>query len=347
MAGAMHDESRGRASEGFVRERAAGTVRLPLRFPTTWAVALPGHAPEMAARAEEWLRVRGVVRDEASARKFAELAVAEYANWPFATAAAAEAEVITAFLALWIFYDDVLEEADDGQRVRICDAIAGRPDTCPEGDAHLRCWWELGRRCADRMGPAWVERHAARFLAWVDAVRDESTAAAAFRRSGVSPASAEHLARRRLNIGMMPNIDFIEYQLGRELPAAVVEDPAVVRLSWLAAEAVAIINDLFGYAKDRHLRWANLVGCVQSESGASLGEAFATVVAMLGERIAAITACEVEVRRRVRDAAIEPWLQGMRHVIYGFARWHAMAPRYAAQYGLEDGRTLVLVVESG
>jgi hypothetical protein len=320
-------------------------IRIGLHFPRGWAVALPEHAREMETRAEAWLRDRGVIHDDAGAEKLAKLAVAEYANWPFASAEPERAEVITKFLALWIFYDDVIEERDDGQAARIHDAIAGRPAHGPDGNAHLHCWWELGRACAQVMSPAWVERHADRFTEWVTSVRMESIASAKFRAKGVPPSASEHLERRRLNIGMVPNVDFIEYQMGRELTPALHDDDDILRVTALAAEVVAIINDLFGLAKDRRLRWPNLVSCVQHELGGSLERAFEAVVTMLDERIAEITAVEARLLARVRERElVEAWLRGLHHVMYGFARWHAMAPRYTSTHGLEDGRVLQLVM---
>lgn len=319
--------------------------RIALHFPRTWAVALPEHAREMEARAGAWLRERGVIHDDAGAEKLEKLAVAEYANWPFASADPERAEVITKFLALWIFYDDVIEERDDGQATRIHDAVAGRPACGPDGNAHLHCWWELGRAYAQVMSPAWVERHADRFTEWVTSVRTESIASAKFRTKGVPPSSAEHLERRRLNIGMLPNVDFIEYQMGRELGPELHDDEDVVRISTLAAEVVAIVNDLFGLAKDRRLRWPNLVSCVQHERGVALEHAFEAVVTMLDERIAEIDVVEQRLLARTSDRElVDVWLAGMHHVMYGFARWHAMAPRYSATHELDGGRVLQLVI---
>lgn len=322
-----------------------GRTTALLELPHAWQVPLSPHAAAMQRSTEAWFRERGVIHDHLTATKFERLAVAEYACWPFPTANAERSEVITKFLALWIFYDDALEEDDDGMRAQIHDAIAGRPAVCPIGGPHLRCWWELGQAYAQCMSAAWVERHARLFTAWVDAVREESVAAAEFRATGSPPSASAHLERRRINIGMLPNIDFIEYQLERELPCALLEDPDVVQLSSVASEVVGIVNDLFGYAKDQHNRWPNLVSCVRDERGISLERAFIHVVAMLNRRIRSITALERRLFERLGDdALLVAWVQGLRHVMYGFTRWHAMASRYSAVHELEDGRTLELVL---
>lgn len=321
------------------QKRTKNITEVALNFPRSWVVPLSPLAYEMQDRAERWLRDRGVIHDEAGAEKFVKLAVAEYANWPFPTAPAEQAEIITKFLALWIFYDDVIEEADDGQQERIFEAIAGRPETCPEGNAHLRCWWELGRAYAKRMSPDWLQRHARRFSDWVSSVREESRAAAQFRKSGLYPSAAKHLERRGMNIGMMPNIDFIEYQTGRELPESLLCDPDMKQLAWLAAEVVAIINDIFGFEKDKRLNWCNLVSCLQQEFHISPEESFSWVADMHNARVRTIGLLEEKLLQKAYDRELlQGWLQGLRHVMYGFARWHAMAPRYRAVHQVDDQR---------
>lgn len=326
----------------------AGTDAVALIYPISWAVALSPFAHEAARRTESWLRERGVITDEAAATKFRRLAVAQYANWPFPTADLERAEVITKFLALWIFYDDAIEEQDDGQQPQIVRAIAGGLERCPPGDAHLRCWWELGRAYARTMSPDWLARHARRFGQWVDSVRDESRGAWRFRDSGVLPGAAEHLARRRLNIGMLPNIDFLEYQMGWELPTAIVDDADMQALAALSAEVVAIVNDLHGYTKDRTLAWCNLVPCLAHELAIAEDEAFHRAADMHNTRVRAAARREAQLLARSKDQpGMTRWIQGLRHIMYGFARWHAMAPRYRVHHELADaGQIQLRIVHS-
>lgn len=322
------------------------STKVFLSYPPDWVVALSPLAQEMQAKAERWLRDRGIIQDEAGAEKFRKLAVAEYANWPFPSAKPEQAEVITKFLSLWIFYDDRIEEADDGQRDKIYAAIAGLPESAPEGDAHLRCWWELGRSYARQMSPAWLKRHALRFADWVASVREEGEAAQAFRASGIYPNAAKHLERRSRNIGMSPNIDFLEYQMGWELPEALLADPDLRQLEYLSAEVVAIINDIFGFEKDRRLHWSNLVSCLEQEFHIPLAESFRWVADMHQARIRAIGLLEQTLLSRYRDLPqLKDWLQGLRHIMYGFARWHAMAPRYTARPEVGEGESVEIQIE--
>lgn len=314
-----------------------------LIYPTSWSVAPGRFADEAARDAESWLRERGVISDAAGREKFRQLAVGPYANWPFPSASRERAAVITRFLALWIFYDDAIEEHDDGQQAQIFRAIAGDLPVCPAGDAHLRCWWELGRAYAPTMSPAWRLRHARRFAAWVDSVRDESRGAQSLRASGVLPTAELHLARRRLNIGMLPNLDFLEYQMSWELPPELVHDPDMLALADLSAEVVALVNDLHGYTKDQNLAWCNMVPCVAHERHVPLAEAFRLVASMHNQRVRAAAQLERRLLARCPDQPhLARWVQGLRHIMYGFARWHAIAPRYRVRHELGDTRRIDL-----
>lgn len=308
-----------------------------LFYPSDWFVELHPLAYEMANRARGWLREKGVIHDAATEEKFEKLAVAEYANWPFPTTQADEAEIITKFLSLWIFYDDIIEEKSDGLQARIRKAIAGQLKSVSAKRPHLLCWSELGNAYARKMSRRWLNRHARRFSEWVDSVREESTAARRFRESGVYPPSIQHLQRRRMNIGMMPNVDFLELQMGRELPERLLKNRTFRQIEILAAEVVAIMNDLFGYTKDKKNRWSNLVSCLSHEFGISLFDAFHWAADLHNDRVRHIAQLEENLLEELpHEAILRPWLQGLHHILYGFSRWHAMAPRYRSVHSLSE-----------
>jgi len=314
-------------------------TEVSLRYPKSWVVAMNPLAKEMERRTELWLRKHGVIKDRAGEEKFRKLAVAEYANWSFPHADAERAEVLTKFLSLWIFYDDVIEEGDDGQQEKIFAAIAGQPETCPEGDCHLRCWWELGQAYGRIMSRSWMEFHSRRYAEWVQAVREESDVSNQFRASGLYPNAAKHLERRVITVGQIPNLDFLEYQMGWELPQYLRDDPDLKALEWHSSEIVAIVNDVFGFSKDQRLRWCNLVACLSQEFQISPQEAFQWVADMHNARIRTIGILEGRLLQKYgHDRMLKEWVQGLRHIMYGFARWHAMAPRYNALHNLSAGQ---------
>jgi len=331
----------------YVRRLAPTPVtRVALLYPRSWAVELNPRARQMERKAELWLRERGVIRDAAGMDKFTKLAVGEYANWPFSAARGKRAEIITKFLSLWIFYDDVLEEADDGRQEAIFQAIGGRSKKVDGGDSHLQCWQELGQSCGKWMSRSWLDRHAQRFLEWVASVREESAAAQEFRASGLYPSAAKHLERRCKNIGMLPNIDFLELQMDWELPPGLLEDPDFRRLEELSAGVVALVNDIFGFRKDQGSRWCNLIPCLVQEFHISTEEACRWAADMHNARVRDIAALGAKLLARSTEENFARWIKGLHHIMYGFARWHAMAPRYSSRHEVDAGRQVLIEIST-
>jgi len=240
-------------------------------------------------------------------------------------------------LSLWMFYDDAIEAADDHQAETIHDAIRALPEKFAGGDAYLRCWWELGQEYGRTMSRSWLDRHATRFSHWVASVQDERIAGTAFRALGTYPKTADHLARRRDTIGMTPNLDFLEYQMGWELPNEVLRDPLMQRVERCAAEAVAIMNDLFGFSKDRASRWSNLVSCWMSELDVSAADAFESAAELHNSRVQELARVELELLSKYAHIPeLGDWFVGLHYVIYGFTKWHSRAPRYASSHQVRE-----------
>src|SRR5262245_42207121 len=148
-------------------------LELSLVYPFSWKVSFHPLAERIERRTEAWLEDIGVIHDDSGRKRFRDLAVWAYAGWSFPQGDEERLETIMAFLALWIFYDDVIEEGDDGILAKIKDAIGGKPAVFPGGGPHYRAWWELGQRYTRFMSRSWLDRHAERFEEWVLAVREE------------------------------------------------------------------------------------------------------------------------------------------------------------------------------
>jgi len=313
-----------------------------LRYPENWAVRPNPIADELARRARNWLRERGILRTPAAEEAFVKLSVGEYANWPFPFAEEDRAETITRFLALWIFHDDVLEESGVADREAIRQAIAGLPGS--GGEPFLPCWRELGQTCAAAMSAAWTERHAERFAEWVDSVCEENTRALEYRATGQYPRLSDHLLRRRANIGVIPSLDFLEYEIDWELPEEVLRDPKMAVVADAAADCVAICNDLFGFTKDRSNRWANFVGCAMAEFGDDMGEAFKWVAHMHNSQVQKIRQNEALLLKQYPEhPMLAAWFEALHCMVYGFAQWHMRAPRYRPVHE-SDGWTVQITI---
>lgn len=319
-----------------------------LNYPRSWKVDSHPSSQAMERDTLAWLQGLGVVTTEEEVERFQKLTVGGYGGWPFPYAPEERVKSIMRFLALWIFYDDIIEERDDGIQEQLREAIAGRPEVFPGGSPHFRGWWELGQTYRKVMSPAWMERHAERYTEWVWSTRSEAELVQRYRASGRLHSAARQLACRTVAVGMLPTIDFVEYALGWELPETLLADPDMKRLETVTCELMAIINDVFGFSKDRKNRWANLIPCLAEEFHVPNEEAFHWTAAMHNARIREIELLEHKLEAKSgHDEGFKRWLEGFHALIYGLARWQGMAGRYRNLHEMEDGQRLrVRIVET-
>lgn len=309
---------------------------IDLRYPTSWFAPPNPHAPAVRGRLHAWLRRIGVVADAAAAAKLDAIDPAGYGGLPFPRAGRDVLETVTALLTLWIFHDDAIEGDGDDDGHLLLHALSGAPDLRRRDTPVVRGYRELGARLLG-MSAAWRQRHVADFGGWLLSVDDEAALARRFR-AGARIGVAEHLAVREINVGLIPVLDWIEHDLGRELPCDVFDDPAHDAVVRGACHAVAFANELYGYTKDRDAGWINAVACAEREDGAGPAAAFARVAALHDAAVAEVVAGGAALVARADDRAlVADWLGRVHHVVAGFARWHAQAPRYRAVHATADG----------
>lgn len=315
-----------------------------LRYPTSWRTEGNPRRFEVCARVGSWMRELGILHDPASLAGFDALAASGYGGWPFPRAAEAELETITRFLTLWILEDDPIEGIGKEGEDELVRAVAGEPAAPPAADGLLRGWWETARRYHG-MGDAWLARHAERFRAWLGSVRDEAAQVRRYHEQGVCATLEEYLEVRRVNVGVLPTLDLLEHSLGRPLSDDVLRHPAVRAIERAASEAVALINDLFGFSKDRRARWLGAVTCLAAETGVPTADAFRQITRRHNARVCEIEQLSTGLRSHsAAEPLLERWLSGVQEMIYGFARWHAEAPRYSPVHVLEEGAVVRLRV---
>lgn len=318
--------------------------RIELHLPAAWMGPAHPQAAAMQATLERWFRELGVIRDGATFDRFCRMDVAGYGGLPFALARPEALEVCAAMLSLWIFHDDEIEGLGDDDEARLLAALRG--DAGPQGEERpndspcLRGFRALGRRFAARMSPAWMARHAADFERWLASVRQEALLLARFR-AGRVVGVEEHMAVRRWNVGLVPVLDWIEFDLGQELPERLRQHPAMAILVEAACRAVAFANELFGYTKDRQARFINAVACAEREDRQGTAAAFARIAALHDQAIAELTLAGAGLLRDPALGSDRPlaraWLVRLRRIVAGFAAWHAAAPRYAAVHDDASG----------
>lgn len=330
-----------------MRTNVRSTVVHPivLRYPSAWCAPRNPHAPAATRRAEELLRRAGVIHDAAGERLFERLDVPDYSGLPFPHAGREELTNVAVFLTLWIFYDDVVEERGESALASVERALRGEAAPAARREPCHRAFLELGRRFRAVMSPVWMERHAARYMEWLRSVGEETKLARRLRETGRSPHAREFLPVRRVSVGALPVLCWVEYVTGVEVPPAVLADDRVRRIELCAAEAIASVNEIAGWWKDRESRWPNLVDCIAAEEGLSMPRAFARAAAKHN-------ACVDEMRRAMDDLLADPalgpfladWTRAVGQITLGFARWHQRAPRYRTKHDLGDGQEVTMEI---
>lgn len=321
-------------------------TEIALRYPARWQTPVNPHAGVVEQRTFAWLKEVGALTDAKVMNRFLLLSVGAYGGWPFPVADEEQLETITRFLTLWILYDDSVEGMGEQRESLMAAAVRGAPDAklpaCPE----LQGLWEVAQRYLRTMSPRWIDRHTERLVVWLRSLSQESCLAKRYRGVGVLPSTAEYLAMRVVNVGVLPTLDFIEYVTERELPEAVLRLPSFESIEVLAAEVVTLVNDLFGFEKDRGTTWLNAVASFARDTGAPLRQSIVCIAEMHDLRVRQIIELEETLLEEARDhrPLVEEWLTGMHHVLHGFARWHESAPRYSRLLTLDDGSRFRLVV---
>lgn len=316
------------------------THRITLHYPSSWIAPVHHAHDELRHDTETWLRALGVVADAATERKLAALNVGWYGGAPFAFAPVHRAQTITRFLSLWIFHDDVVEGLGEAPAEALGDAIRGEPRAFPGGGPAFRGWWEIGRSFAAVMGERWLARHAERFADWFRSVDAEAELVRRARHEGRQPSVETYLAVREINVGMFPTIDLVEYAMGLEIDEALLADPDRALAERLASRAVALQNDLLGFAKDAESDWTNAVRSAAEESG-SLTAGFERMARLHDAYVEGLAAAGRRLGRRHGEEA-RWWVNGLGRVVAGLGRWQASTPRYRRAVTLPGGEALEL-----
>lgn len=191
--------------------------------------------------------------------------------------------------------------ADDARAEVMTKALAWRMmrgGECPE---------ELRTAFTGAMSAGWVARHLGRLREWARA------------KGGERGTVRAELARLRARSGMLPAMDFVEYEIGWELPEEVFADSAMREVEEAAGDCMAIMKDLFGETE--------LVAYVMEEFGDSAGEAFKWVNNMHARQVRRLRDLEAGFYERYpQHPMLTAWFDALHCVIYGFAQWHSRAP---------------------
>lgn len=333
------------------RAFAAMDVEVPpafaLRFPHWWWPS-PRRNPQAGAIERDtlvWLRSFGIGCTADEAEKLRKFDCAKYGGYSLPLADRASATLVTQFISLWLFWDDMQVEEEQGWDIEEVVRALVDPEPPVTASRYVAAWADIGRRLRAARSEAWLQRLGGAMRQWLVNAKRETGLAKAWKR-GEHLAFDTAFATRTVSIGMYPTFHLIEHTEGVELPACVHEHPAVVELERLASRLVGMGNDLGGVAKDIDQRWLNLVLVLHEQEGLPLAEAFARVVAIHNADVVAFDrqCARLPSFGAPTDALVRRWLQAVRYNVQGFTRWEAVAERYQERKAVVDGKALVAPV---
>jgi hypothetical protein len=333
------------------RARCLGQGRVPtryeLRFPAHWCPRPVGNPAEAALERGtiEWLNAQGMGLESAEREKLRKFECGKYGGYSLPTAPLSEALIVTQFISLWLFWDDI--EIEEHTAWSIDDVACALTSGNAGGRGrYIAAWADLGRRLRERRDPAWLERLTASMRDWLENAKLETGLARKLRERGEWPELDTVFACRTVSIGMYPTFHLVELAEDIELPAAIHEHPVVKALKRTASRLVGMGNDLGGVAKDIVHGWLNLVLVAARSSSIGIEEAFGRVVELHNREVLEFdrTALTLPSFGNDLDPSVQRWVDAVRYSVHGFALWESVAERYQEYTATVEGRALVASV---
>ena len=324
---------------------AAAPAKYRLRFPPGWRPNPIGNRYSSALERDTvaWLNAHGMGKSDREREKLRKFDCGMYGGYSLPTAPFATALLATQYISLWLFWDDVEVEEDDGFGIEdVVAALAGTLGAKPTS-RYVGAWADLGERLRKLGSSEWMSRVVTTMREWLENAQLETRMARRFREHHRVPAFEELFACRTVSIGMYPTFHLIELTEGIELAEEFHAHPSIRELKRIASRLVGLGNDLGGVAKDLKNRWLNLAIVLAETSHLELDAAFGELVDIHNEEVAAFD------RRAARlpsfgpaiDPFVDGWVQAVRYNVRGFALWESLAERYQ-EYKALVGDTLLV-----
>ena len=195
---------------------------MPSRSRSTHRKPAKPHPPDrIERRTLAWLRTYGIGRDADEQDKLRKFNCAMYGGYSLPVADFESALLVTQFICLWLFWDDMLVEEELAWDIdEIVRALTD--DAPPTSDSrYVAAWADIGRRLRRTRSREWLRRLGVTMRQWMENAKVETCLARAFKR-GTCPEFAAAFECRTVSIGMYPTFHLIEHAGGDELPARVV-----------------------------------------------------------------------------------------------------------------------------
>jgi hypothetical protein len=319
-----------------------------LVFPRRWRASpvKNRYADAIERETIRWLGAHAIGRTPSEQEKLRKFECGAYGGYSLPLADFHTGVLVTQYISLWLFWDDMQVEEDLGWSVdQVVAALVGHPALASPG-RYVAAWADLGARLRRTQSAPWIVHLEAAMRQWLDNAKAETSMAKSYRNHAQMPDFDALFECRTVSIGMFPTFHLIEFAEGFELPAAVHEHPSVVSLKRLASRLVGMGNDLGGLAKDIRNGWINLVLALMARSSCSISEAFERIVAIHNHDVRAFDRLAEALPSfgSETDALVRGWVQAVRHNVYGFALWESRAERYQEHKAVVGKRALIAPV---
>jgi hypothetical protein len=298
-------------------------------FPPHWRAGSNVHTPAVEVATLAWLKSHGIGLDVAEEHRLHKICCGNYGGYILPCASYDSLFVVTSFLTLWLFWDDVAVETEAGEDIdELVLALIGEtlPPACSR---YMAAWHDLGGQLRAVQSRNWAERLGATLQQWLLYSCIEMERARCYWREGMLVDCDAYFTCRTITIGMSPTFHLLEYALGYEL-GDLHEHPAVAHLELLASRLVAIDNDLLSLGKDLENGWPNAVTVLAAHHGIPLPRAFEQVIGLHQRDVATFDRVAAELLEQGHGPSdlLAGWIQAIRYVVHGFALWESTAPRY-------------------
>ena len=318
-----------------------------LRFPRRWrpAPVKNVHAGAIERETLAWLRRHGIGGSPDEAEKLRKFDCGMYGGCSLPLAPYEPALLVTQFISLWLFWDDVQVEEDQGWDVEEVVRALTRPAEVASSSRYVAAWADIGRRLCATQSASWLANLGTTMRQWLANAKIETGMAKAYQRGAV-PEFTTLFDCRTISIGMFPTFHLIEYADGIGLPEEVHAHAAIVELKRLASRLVGLGNDLGGLAKDIHHRWLNLAIVWSETADVPIEAAFQHVVDIHNRDVLEFDrlAATLPSWGAATDRTVAQWIRSVRFNVHGFTLWEATAERYQEHKALAGDTALLAPV---
>jgi len=317
----------------------ANSLVLNLEFPHHWRQPRNPLSEAAAAWALTFVADSGLFTEDELAQRLDGLDLAEYAGSLFSHADRGTLCTVTARLALALLHGPrALLGAEEGEPSLMA---ALRGDGGQPVEPYSAAFYSLAQRYNKKLGRTFLNRHSERFRAWRHSLAEEAALQEAADK-GHAPSLAAFLELRRVRVGLLPILDFLELDLGEELPPTIWQDPRILRIERLASEVVALQDDLCTFG--RVGEGLHAIDLLRQEQGICATEAYRLWALRHNERVRELDALGRVWIYEQRSPQLKAWWLRLCGLIAGHGAWHCHLSSHSSPI-LLDGRVVRLTRE--